>query len=113
MGTVLDCLNELNLTELVTQLGRTELEAILSSSDRDLTIFAPSNDAISDLDLAGIELLSDDNVNTTFAAHIVGRQVSGKRLFHGDIISPLAEDRRLHVTEVYSGSWRERSEVCS
>ena len=49
MDTVLDCLEELNLTKFLNQLNQTEVESVLSSPDLDLTVFSPSNDACDDL----------------------------------------------------------------
>ena len=99
--TVQDCLEELNLTMFMDELERTDLEPILSSPDVELTVFAPSDAAFNNLtNFMRLELLSDDTVNTTLAAHIAGSPYSGGCLSYVARIKPLAEDRRLHITRI-------------
>ena len=112
--TVQDCLEKLNLTVFMDELERTDLEPILSSPDVRLTVFAPSDAAFNSLtNLMRLELLPDDSVNTTLAAHIAGCPYSGSRLSHGSILMTLAEDRCLHVTETdFYKFYKRISEVC-
>ena len=97
MDTVLDCLEELNLTKFLNQLNQTELESVLSSPDLDLTVFAPSNDACARDNLT--ELTSSSLSSDEFSTYIADQKVPlpAKRR-QSRFVETIAEGHCLHIS---------------
>lgn len=66
--TVLDCLDELGLTEMRDLLCETDLERVLNSADRTLTVFGVSNDTLMD---TGIRDLMDEEIEEVLSRHVI------------------------------------------
>lgn len=106
--SVLDCLVDLGLTSFLAELGNvpellTELSSSDSEDDASYTLFAPSNDAFSDL-----SDLERGSSRMILGGHIVNRTIFSRRLRQGQILTPFDDQYSLHVTTVFSGSGRVR-----
>ena len=113
--SVLDCLLDLDLTAVLSELENvTEFLTKLSSNgddttdERSYTFFAPSNeafDALSDL--------QRPSSWTILGGHIVNRNrpIFSNRLRQGQILTPIDDQYSLHVTTVSSRSDRVRMEM--
>ncbi len=103
MGNVFDCLESLNLTELVSLIRDTSLMDTLNRTDTSFTFFAPSNEAIEEAEATNP--IGGDAVDV-FSTHIVEKIVPESRLRHGVVLTPLMDETLLHVTDVYEyGGW--------
>ena len=105
--SVLDCLVDLGLTAVFSELGNVpEFLTKLNSNgdDTDMssyTFFAPSNeafDALSDLDRGSSRMI--------LGGHIVNRSkpIFSSRLRQGQILTPIDDQYSLHVSTVSSRS---------
>lgn len=102
LDTVVDCLEELNLTELISSIDEAAgLSSTLADMNAELTVFAPSNAALagSILDLPSLR------------AHVLDETVRNSALRSGSVFTPLREDTLLHVTDVHKFHWWRSSEV--
>ena len=101
--SVLDCLVDLGLTSFLAELGNVpELLTLLNSDDgSSYTLFAPSNNAFSDL-----SDLERGSSRMILGGHIVNRTIFSSRL--RQILTPFDDSFSLHVTTVSSGSGRVR-----
>lgn len=98
---MVDCLEELNLTELASRIEGTSLSAELHDMDGEFTVFAPNNAALTG---ATVDL-------PTLRAHVLDEIVRNSALRSGSVFTPLREDTLLHVTEVHKYYWWRSSEV--
>ena len=113
--SVLDCLVDLNLTSVFSELGNVpEFLTKLNSNGADTTdqplytFFAPSNEAfaaLSDLDRPSSRMI--------LGGHIVNgsRRIFSNRLRQGQILTPIDDQYSLHVTTVSSRSDRVSMEI--
>ena len=96
-----ECLEELELTDFAGALEGTELNSRLSNPDEELTVFAPTNEAISGRFLS----------QRTLTAHVVEEVVRNSDLRNGAVLQPVDEDTLLHITDIYGYSNMEFTEV--
>ena len=105
--SVLDCLVKLNLNEFLAELVQVEdlLTRLSDPESKDVTIFAPSDDAIINLDdILRARLFSDETRATTVGGHVVDGLILEKHLFHSGIVNTLANNISLHVGQVRNGT---------
>ena len=95
--SVAECLEELGLTQFSALI---EGSSLLDSLD-EITVFAPTNDAI------GGQFLNQSVLST----HVVGEVVRNCDLRDGAVLKPLNEATLLHVTDVHQYNYMEFSEV--
>lgn len=100
MGTVLDCLESLNLTEFLSLIQGTPLEDTLSQTDTSFTIFALTNEAVAEI-AATLAGFSEEELVEVLSTHIVEDTIPDSKLFHGSTFTPLMNETLLHVTDVY------------
>ena len=93
--SVADCLEKLNLTTLSDLLSQQGLESSLSNQSNRFTVFAPSQDALSDLNVGEV-----DDLTTLLSSHLVCRALRSDRLFGGRRIPTLADGRFIQTTSV-------------
>ena len=94
--SVLDCLVDLGLTSLLTEVANApELLKSLSDLDAEYTIFGPTNEAFESL--SDLDRLSSRDV---LGGHVVNRTIFSSRLRQGQILTPFDEKYALHVTTV-------------
>ncbi len=103
MGTVLDCLDLLNLTDFATLIEGTSLESTLNMTDTSFTVFALTNEAIANAS-AFFSGLSQDELESLLSSYIVEKTIPDSKLLHGAVFTPLMEETLLHVTDVYEYS---------
>lgn len=97
-----DCLSELGLTDFLAAIEGSDLSSQMADVDRELTVFAPTNDAF------GL-FLSQRSLMT----HVVDEVVRNSDLRSGVVLRPLNEDTLLHVTDVFRYRGRlQYTEVC-
>ena len=102
-NSVLDCLGELNLGEFLSQILQVpNIQGRLGSADSDeVTVFAPSNEALVNLDdiTRGL-LFGDATRETSVSAHIGDGSFTTKRLSHGCFIDTLASNVTVHIGKI-------------
>lgn len=98
---MVDCLQELNLTEFISHIEAAGLSSTLADMNEEFTVFAPSNAALAGttLDLPSLR------------AHVLDETVRNSALRSGSVFTPLREDTLLHVTDVHKFHWWRSSEV--
>ena len=102
--SVLDCLVDLNLTSLLTEVASApELLDSLSDLDAEYTIFGPTDEAFESL--SDLDRPSSRDV---LGGHIVNRTIFSSRLRQGQILTPFDEEYALHVTTVSTDETRVR-----
>ena len=101
MDTVVDCLQNSNLSQFQAQIANEpELRAALQSDDGQYTIFAPSNEAFNTLsDVQTVLLFSGLARRQTLEVHIANRTIPTRKLREGVVIKPLETCTLLHVTK--------------
>jgi len=101
MNTVVDCLQDLNLTQFQSQLANEpDLNAALQSDTRQFTIFAPSDEAFDQLsDIQQLLLFSGLARRQTLEAHIANKTIPTKKFVEGAVIRPLEQSTLLHITK--------------
>lgn len=117
MNTVVDCLQDLNLTQFQSQLANEpDLNAALQSDTRQFTIFAPSDEAFDQLsDIQQLLLFSGLARRQTLEAHIANKTIPTKKFIEGAVIRPLEQSTLLHITkfERWQRFLRRYSVVCT
>lgn len=98
--TVADCLVQLNLNEFLVELAQVPdiLTRLSYPESEDVTIFAPSNEAIIDLDdITRALLFSEETRAMTVGGHLGNGRIREKNFFNGRIVDTLAEDVSVHI----------------
>lgn len=93
--SVVDCLDKLGLTSLSNLLTQEGLQDTLSNQMQQLTLFAPSNEA-----LAVVNNEDTDDLSTLLSSHTAGRKLRATYLTGGLKIPSLADGRFIHTTVV-------------
>ena len=104
---MLDCLGELNLGEFLSQILQVpNIQGRLGSADSDeVTVFAPSNEALVNLDdiTRGL-LFGDATRETSVSAHIGDGSFTAKKLSHGSFVKTLAPNVTVHIGRTRNGT---------
>jgi transforming growth factor-beta-induced protein len=106
--TVVDAALANGFSTLATAVVTAELLPALTDPFAELTVFAPSNDAFSDLatalntDLAGILALG--NLADVLTYHVLGTEVNAADVTNGAIVSPLSTTNTIKMTKTSMGS---------
>jgi uncharacterized surface protein with fasciclin (FAS1) repeats len=90
-ASVAVCLTELNLTDFLAAIEGSDISSQLTSSDADVTVFAPTNSAING------QFLSQANLR----AHFLDEVVRNSDLRSYSVLRPITEETLLHVTDVH------------
>ena len=111
---MLDCLGELNLGEFLAQIAQVpNIQDRLGSSDSDeVTVFAPSNEALVNLDDITRELLFGDATReTSVSAHIGDGSFTAKKCSHGSFIDTLAPNVTVHTGRTTNGTVKVKTKI--
>lgn len=92
----MDCLERLNLSTASELVSQPELQSTLTDQGQQLTLFAPSEDALSEVDLE-----EGNDLTTEVYSHLVGVSLWRSRLLgRSHRVPSLADGRFIHVTSV-------------
>ena len=93
---IVECLEELDLTELQCLLEGTNLETTLQG-DGMFTLFAPTNDVLQD---SGLEDLGRETTEFVLGSHVVEKKLESLLFCDGQRLESINEDCFIHVTEI-------------
>ena len=99
--SVAQCLEELGVSEFAAALNGSDLSSRLANPDEELTVFAPTNEAVNGV------FLDQRALN----AHIVEEIVRNSDLRDGTVLRPLDDTTLLHITDVHGYRDMEFTEV--
>ena len=93
---IVECLEELDLTELQCILEGTNLETTLEG-DGMFTLFAPTNEVLQD---SGLGDLSMEITEFVLGSHVVEKKLESLLFYDGQRLESINEDCFIHVTEI-------------
>ena len=97
--TVLDCLDELGLTEMDDLFNGTDLIATLQSEDRKFTLFALPNNVINNVGLASFP---PQDIVEVLSRHVIGERLESVDFYNGQSLETIINGCFVHVTEIDS-----------
>ncbi len=103
---VLDCLDELGLTEMNDLFNGTDLITTrLQSGDGKFTLFALPNNVIIDLDLANFP---PQDIVEVLSRHVIGEKLESVDFYDGQSLETVINGCFVHVTEIdsYKKVWK-------
>lgn len=103
----MECLEELELSELQVVASQVPglVERLSTEDGGPFTLFAPSNEAFSGLDLLARTLLfSEINRELILSAHIGDGNIPKNRLRGGQVINTLAVNVSVHIGQTQNGT---------